>query len=393
MVTEKNVLEDILAQAQASYEIFLADGLDPVGEARRQVEVAIKEVSGQLKKVRPVEYRGKTELWSLCPFHDDRNVGSFSVDSSTGNHFCWVCGAQGGLVSLLKHFGLWTQKMRSAFKGIDLTALLKGTSDRGKVQSLTPLPEALLAHIKQYRPRRYVSKGHMRHILDNMEVCYDDQHQRICFPVRSATQDLVGIQSRVAFDTSQHLRWKWYRFELGDMQKYLLEPEFLDAYEPPRSTVFYNEHQVLIPLAQGAIDCVVIVEGMGGALRVMAAGYPVLATFGTRMGAGQKQRILNALRQSVISRHGHKVRVVLAHDGDAPGRQAALEVLFYLGMEADCVLAELPQGKDPEDLTPAALRHTLSSAQSLDKVTSDVWNDALCQYLATTTKHKKREAP
>lgn len=46
----------------------------------------------------------KGEYWSLCPFHADDHVGSFSV--SERGYKCWACPAQGSLRSLADHFGI-----------------------------------------------------------------------------------------------------------------------------------------------------------------------------------------------------------------------------------------------------------------------------------------------
>lgn len=32
----------------------------------------------------------------LCPFHHDKNVGSFKVNISTGSYCCFACGVKGG---------------------------------------------------------------------------------------------------------------------------------------------------------------------------------------------------------------------------------------------------------------------------------------------------------
>jgi len=44
-------------------------------------------------------FSSKSGGWAiagLCPFHDDRNAGSFKVNLETGAFKCWSCGASGG---------------------------------------------------------------------------------------------------------------------------------------------------------------------------------------------------------------------------------------------------------------------------------------------------------
>ena len=395
MSEDKSLLADILEQHEKMAGLLAAGELDIHATARRKIEEALEVVSEHLHQVRPVTHQGRTELWSLCPFHDDRNVGSFSVDSSTGNYFCWVCGAHGGLVTLLKAFDLWTSGMRKALSGVDLSALLKSMHNQREemgVEELTQLPEALLSGIKMYRPRRYLSKGHSRSIIDSMEVSYDPRHQRICFPVRSALTHLVGVQSRLAFDTQPGIRWKWYRFELGDLGRSLFEPDFIDEYEPPRRTVLYNEHRILQPLARGEIEELALVEGMGGALRSMATGMATVASFGTRLSKPQSFRLAHALRQAKEVR-GKPVRLLLAHDGDSPGRHAAFEAFMALRMYADCYIPEIPDGKDPEDLTVGDLRSLYRNAGTLQDMletnAAAQWREAFLEMAAKTNRKRQ----
>ena len=52
------------------------------------------------------------EHWTLCPFHPDHTVGSFSFNAKTYN--CFSCGAQGHLSELAKHLGIEAPKREPA---------------------------------------------------------------------------------------------------------------------------------------------------------------------------------------------------------------------------------------------------------------------------------------
>ena len=44
-------------------------------------------------------YGCRSGPWAIagtCPFHEDRNPGSFKVNLETGAFKCWSCGAKGG---------------------------------------------------------------------------------------------------------------------------------------------------------------------------------------------------------------------------------------------------------------------------------------------------------
>lgn len=46
----------------------------------------------------------KGEYWALCPFHPDRQTGSFSVGER--GYKCFACGASGDLQQLARHLGV-----------------------------------------------------------------------------------------------------------------------------------------------------------------------------------------------------------------------------------------------------------------------------------------------
>lgn len=360
-------LEAIQALHQERTSAVLEGRLTSVEQGNSQVRAALDAVVQRLGGANLKRRSQHEELWALCPFHVDINVGSFSVNMTTGFYYCFVCGAMGGLVALLTKLGLWTPSMREALKGVDLEALVRAARQRRNVlelEDMHPLPESLLSPIRHLRPRRYVSKGHPRHIIDAAELCYDPDRRRIVFPVRSGSGDLVGMQTRLAYTHDRGIRWQWYSDELYDMASTLEDAEVVEDYRPPRSTVLYGEHTVFTSMASGQIHTVVLVEGMGGWLRTVAAGYSCLASFGTRLAPAQVRRMAHVFEWYSDST-GQLPTVICAHDGDAPGRAAAVEAILHLGGSCNALIAPVPRGKDPEDLTPNRLRRVLQSATGL----------------------------
>ena len=74
--------------------------MDRITELKIKDAANVVEVIGdfiQLRK-RGVEYQG------LCPFHDDKTLGNFSVNPSKGVYKCFACGAGGDAIEfLMKH--------------------------------------------------------------------------------------------------------------------------------------------------------------------------------------------------------------------------------------------------------------------------------------------------
>lgn len=51
---------------------------------------------------------GSWKLAGLCPFHEDRNAGSFYIHANGGGYKCFSCGASGGdiIVFIQKKYSL-----------------------------------------------------------------------------------------------------------------------------------------------------------------------------------------------------------------------------------------------------------------------------------------------
>ena len=74
--------------------------MDRITEEKIKSAANVVEVIGdfiQLRK-RGVEYQG------LCPFHDDENVGNFSVNPNKGVYKCFACGAGGDAIKFLMEY-------------------------------------------------------------------------------------------------------------------------------------------------------------------------------------------------------------------------------------------------------------------------------------------------
>ena len=60
-----------------------------------QIKAAISPYDFYLKEQDLDRFRSKLNLWAvagLCPFHDDRTAGSFSVHLDAGAFKCFSCG-------------------------------------------------------------------------------------------------------------------------------------------------------------------------------------------------------------------------------------------------------------------------------------------------------------
>jgi len=85
-----------------------------------------KELLDQIiQKLQPLNGAGgkypdsKGEYWTLCPFHDDQNIGSFSFNEK-GFH-CFACGESGSLFELAKKLDIHVYPSQSSYKFTGLT--------------------------------------------------------------------------------------------------------------------------------------------------------------------------------------------------------------------------------------------------------------------------------
>lgn len=335
------------------------------GNRRQETLQAVREAISQVTAYLTLGSRHGDEVDALCPFHDDRSFGNFQMNLHTGFFFCWACGAKGGLVRLAKHVGAAVSTLE-LLKHIDFDEFSRylletlGVRDNEDGSNFI-LPESLLTKFP-YLPTRYINRGHSKELLLEMEVSFDPNFNRVVFPVRRITGELVAVQSR-AVEEDDPIRWKFYKAEI---HKLLAKAEIadyeLEDYEPPRSAVLFNEHNILLHLLGGRLRLpLVLLEGPGGALRTIAAGYPVLGTFGTQLAPVQLQRVLHCYRHVQTRNKQHPV-VIIAGDGDQAGWKAAVRNAVELGPSFDTRLVRMPDGMDAEDHTPPVLRKMLAEA-------------------------------
>ena len=74
--------------------------MDRITEEKIKSAANVVDVIGEYIELRPrgVEYQG------LCPFHDDMNLGNFSVNPSKGVYKCFSCGAGGDAIKFLMEY-------------------------------------------------------------------------------------------------------------------------------------------------------------------------------------------------------------------------------------------------------------------------------------------------
>ena len=98
--------------------------MDLITEDKIKSAANVVDVVGDFIDLRKrgVEYQG------LCPFHDDKTLGNFSVNPTKGVYKCFACGAGGDAIEFLMEY----KGSRFSY-GDALRYLAKKYSDRKSV--------------------------------------------------------------------------------------------------------------------------------------------------------------------------------------------------------------------------------------------------------------------
>jgi DNA primase len=149
---------------------------------------------------------------------------------------------------------------------------------------------------------------------------YDRFRNRVIFPIRDVSGRVVAFGGR----------------SLGDS-----EPKYLNSPETP--AYVKGEHLYGLDVARDAIrreGFAILVEGYLDLIALHQAGFEnAVASLGTALTPSQVK---------LLARYSE--RVVVSYDGDSAGMNAAAKSLdLFLERGFDVRVAEIPQGKDPDD--------------------------------------------
>ncbi len=337
---------------------------------RERVRAAVNLVE-QFQAITKVKRSGRS-FTALCPFHQEKTP-SLSIDAARGLFFCHGCHKGGDVFTLVQETqGLSfpeAMEVLARQAGIVLTRRPgSGRSAAEREKAVAAMRRAVdfytrrLLSAEDAGPARgYLrSRGYDRALVEKFGLGFspaggsllvtelrsagfsdevmekaglvirrgrnprDRFWGRIMFPIHDLKGDPVGFGARLLS---------------GSGPKYLNSPETL-LYR--KSRLLYGLH-----LARGRIsrdNRAVVVEGYTDVIAMHQGGMEfAVATCGTALGEEHME---------VLGRLGE--RIVLAFDADRAGSEAALrgeQVSRRSGRRLDLRVAELPDGKDPADLS------------------------------------------
>jgi len=137
----------------------------------------------------------------------------------------------------------------------------------------------------------------------------------------------------------------------GSEPRYLFPPGFR------KSQVVFNLYRTCAEAAGRPAGCV-IVEGFFDCLRVHQAGFRnVVALMGATLSEAQRSLLLTRFRA-----------VVLMLDGDEAGRSATQQVVARLEGRIPLHIAEVPRGRQPDQLPSEEIERILSGASGAFRI-------------------------
>jgi DNA primase len=353
-------------------------------------EVVGRRVTWDRRKSIPA----KGDYWACCPFHQEKSP-SFHVDDRQGFYYCFGCHAKGDAIAFLRErenmsfMDAVEELARSAGLAMpaqDPRAAAEAEKRRGladwmeaavrfyRAGLVAPKADAARRYLDRRRvgaeardrfelgfaaPERRALTAHLQAAgasVDDLEAAglsirpedggppFDRFRDRIMFPIRDARGRCIAFGGRA--------------MSADAPAKYLNSPE----------TALFDKSRTLYNVgpargAAGKAGALIVAEGYMDVIALVEAGFAhAVAPLGTAVTEHHLDQIWKIADEPVI-----------ALDGDAAGRRAAMRVidlaLPLLTAGRSLRIALLPEGRDPDDLIraegPAAMRAVLDAAEPM----------------------------
>lgn len=291
------------------------------------------------------------ELVGKCPFHDEEKP-SFRVNTEKNVFHCFGCGAKGNALDFV------VQKEGVSVRKAALLLVEWFGADQGEIAPQKPIlgsktgireaiprekrpieaegNPALTFTLRLNSDHPYLAgRGLRPETVQLFGVGYCDRgllKGRIAIPIHDEKGSLVAYAGR------------WPGDETPDDggEKYKLPPGF------KKSAVLFNLHRV-----KGS-EHLVVVEGFFSVLRLQELGIPAVALMGTALSEHQEK----LLQESGVK------SITLMLDGNKAGREAVEKVLPRFAKHFSVMVAELPDGEQPDTVDEKDLLRLVGRGES-----------------------------
>jgi DNA primase len=289
----------------------------------------------QVRGLRKTPY----QLQGCCPIHRGKRADSFRASLAKNIFHCFACQAGGDVLDFVAAMERCSIHQAALRLGQWFSVPAPDQSPpssrreepvREKERSNPPLRFALrgVDHSHRYLVERGIDRATAVEFGVGLYAGPGLLSGRIVIPISNARGQRVAYAGRALDDS---------------LPKYKLPPGFGKALE------LFNLHRA----AATGSKTVIVVEGYFDCLRVHQAGLPwVVALMGSSLSVQQERALLE--------RFG---RVVLLLDGDEAGRAASRAIAARLAARCLIRVVQLPEGAQPDQLSPAAIQHLLADLE------------------------------
>ena len=304
------------------------------------------------------------ELRGGCPIHQGDGMRSFHISKGKKAFCCFACGAKGNLIDfvmamekcsfrdaalkLQDWFGLAADKGQTPRPaGVTPAAVTPGPelarekrggenpsteagANGGEKEPNKPLGFQLhgILHDYLYLDKRGISRQTAEHFGVGFFGGKGSMSGRVVIPIHNEKGELVAYAGR-AIDDSE--------------PRYKLPPGFHKSQE------VYNLHRAVEALKKCPRRGLIVVEGYFDCMKVHQAGYPWVVSL---MGCS-----ISAQQENLIAIYAGQVLLLL--DGDEAGRKATDEIMLRLGRRVWVKAAEVPEGRQPDQMSAEELDRLL----------------------------------
>lgn len=310
------------------------------------IEEEVRRIAAEyLENVRDA---GPENISASCPFHSTDNPEGYSrtfgMSLTRGVWHCFSCQESGNLYTFLKKVGVGLKKLKRDY-GLLLDELNTTRSSKKKSERPVSIPEHLLGMF-DFCPVELLKAGFEEKTLRAFDVGYDCSRDRITYPIRTITGELVGIVGRRK-DTKQ--KYMPYEEELKQWN--------VHAKAPPIGKLLWNAHKVLPEVLLSPYrEPVVLVEGYKGCMWAWQCGYTrVVHSFGSGITDEQAE---------LIPELGNDV--VIMYDGDSAGMYGTLKAGNKLRRSMNVRVAQLMDGHQPDDLAVEDLEEVIDCSEMFE---------------------------
>ena len=283
------------------------------------------------------------ELRGRCPIHQGDGTDSFHANTEKNAFHCFSCQAKGNVLDLVAAIEKCSArdaalKLKDWFPVsasgsspppdgkpvVDSRLAKEEVGERGEPNKPLGFQLKGIDFAHPYLAQRGIDPETAEYFGVGLFTGKGSMSGRIVIPIENEKGELVAYAGR-SVD--------------GSEPKYKLPAGF------KKSQVLYNLARVLEEDSTGAV---VLVEGFFDCMKVVLAEHACVALMGCSMSGDQEEQLVAHFRQ-----------VVVMLDGDEAGRKAAGEIGGRLVHKVWVRVVDLPDGKQPDQLSTAELQAVL----------------------------------